>query len=760
VDVIVNLGGFGVEGAAGRPCRLGRVKNMRAQNKPGTIICALVLILYVFSQAALGQEDADASQSADEVLRINTEIVQTGVTVFDKQGRFVDGLKREDFELRVDGRPVSISFFENIVAGSQRDRLARAAVKNEPRAVEGPAPAPSFRQRTVVFFLDDRHLSLDSLSRTRKTLLDFINKEMGQNDLVAIASASGQIGFLQQFTDNKDVLRAAVGRISHVPYVVSDYGGNPGSPMTEYMARAIERRDDSNVFEFYVRDCLKWAPRGASRQERGATRRNCEVEVQNRARQILLQAGTVTSGTYYSLETLLRSAEKMPGSKLAFFISDGFLADTGPRGPAASDKLGRITDEARRAGVVIYTIDARGLVSGALDATGNVPFDANGTLESANMREIAASQDAMNALAADTGGRALRNQNQFDQFINDALTETSRYYLIAWRPEADDEKNEKLRKIEVSVVGRPELTVRSARGFVSGGALAPATGGRTPKEEKGTAKQEKKPDADLRQALNDFYPRQALPLQLALFYLDTPASGTVLTSSVQAPTELLSYGAQDREPARLTIAGVVLDDQGKPAASFRTGLKVNPSSPNDGARNASTVIYNYPSPLKPGIYQVRVAARDDRSGIVGSAMQWIVIPDLSTRQLSLSSLIVGLESVADKSPEAEQIQWSVDKKFARGSRLRFMTFIYNAARPAGAANDLAAQVQVYRDGQAVISAPFKKVAADTQADPARIPFTTEINLGELQPGRYTLRVTVEDRAAQKTASQQTAFYVQ
>jgi len=484
------------------------------------------------------------------------------------------------------------------------------------------------------------------------------------------------------------------------------------------------------------------------------------VEVQNRARQILLQAGTVTSGTYYSLETLLRSAERMPGSKLAFFISDGFLADTGPRGPTASDKLGRITDEARRAGVVIYTIDARGLVSGALDATGNVPFDANGTLESANLREIAASQDALNALAADTGGRALRNQNYFDQFINDALAETSRYYLIAWRPEANDEKSEKLRKIEVSVIGRPELTVRSARGFVSNSALASTTGERTSQEEKGTAKQEKKPDADLRQALNDFYPRPALPLQLSLIYLDTPTSGTVLTSSVQAPTELLSYGAQDREPARLTIAGVVLNDQGKPAASFRTGLKVNPSSSNGGERNASTIIYNYPSPLKPGIYQVRVAARDDRSGILGSAMQWIVIPDLSTRQLSLSSLIVGLESVTDKSAEAGRIQWSVDRKFARGSRLSFMTFIYNAAQPVAASTDLAAQVQVYRDGQAVISTPFEKVAPGAQPDPARVPFTAEINLGVLQAGRYILQVTVEDRTARKTVSQQTAFYVQ
>ena len=169
-------------------------------------------------------------------------------------------------------------------------------------------------------------------------------------------------------------------------------------------------------------------------------------------------------------------------------------------------------------------------------------------------------------------------------------------------------------------------------------------------------------------------------MQLSLIYLDTPASGSVLTTSVQAPAESLSYGDEGKDPARLTIAGVVLNDQGKPAASFRTGLKVNPASASRSQGNASNVIYNYPAPLKPGIYQVRVAARDDASGLVGSAMQWIVIPDLASRQLSMSSLLVGLESVATNSVSAERIQWSVDRKFATSSHLRFITFVYNAAQ--------------------------------------------------------------------------------
>lgn len=732
---------------------------MRQKNKFIRLLTATVLSLLIFTQAALSQqEEGDKAQDAADVLRINTELVQTGITVLDKQGRFVDGLQKEDFELRVDGHPVQVSFFENILAGSRREQLARPAKGAQSAAASGTISAPLPRRRTIIFFIDDLHLSLDSTGRTRRMLLDFIEKEMGESDLVAISSSSGQIGFLQQYTDNKDVLRAAVARLVQIPYAVKDTARGAGAVMTEYMALVIERRADPGVFNFFVQDCLAWAPKGNSRS--GYPRQSCEQEVKNRARLLLLQSGQVVSNTYRSLETLLRSAERIPGSKLAFFVSDGFLADAGPRGSTGYDRLGPITEEARRAGVVIYTIDARGLVSNQLDATNSVAYDPEGRMANSTSREVAATQDALNALATDTGGRALRNQNYFDAFINNAVEETSRYYLLAWRPEIDEQKNEKFKKIEVYVKGRPELTVRTARGFFNNRTSVSSDNERAAKEKVLTDVVEDKPDSALNQALSDFYPVQTLPLQLSLFYLDTPASGTVLTSSVQAPTQHLSYGRQGTEPAALTLAGVILNDRGKTAASFKTVLKVNPPGSYKMAQAPSNVIYNYRAPLKPGLYQVRVAARDGLSGILGSSMQWIMIPDLSTRELTLSSLILGIESLTGRNMESEQVQWSVDKKFAHGSRLRLMTFIYNAVRVNGAPPDISAQVQVYRDGKTVISTPFKAVTLDASVDSARVPFTADINLGSLQAGRYTLRVNIEERATRKTASRQIAFDIQ
>ena len=124
-------------------------------------------------------------------------------------------------------------------------------------------------------------------------------------------------------------------------------------------------------------------------------------------------------------------------------------------------------------------------------------------------------------------------------------------------------------------------------------------------------------------------------------------------------------------------------------------------------RTLSTTILS----LRVRHYQVRVAARDDSSGVIGSALQWIVIPDLASRQLSMSSLLVGLESVATNSVRLRRIQWSVDKTFAASSHLRFITFVYNAAQASPRVTNLAARVQVYRDSRPVLSLPLAKLSA-------------------------------------------------
>ena len=71
--------------------------------------------------------DEVAQPDQADVIRINTELVQTDVMVFDKQGRFVDGLQPEEFELSLEGTTQTISFFERVAAGSSKEAAQLAA---------------------------------------------------------------------------------------------------------------------------------------------------------------------------------------------------------------------------------------------------------------------------------------------------------------------------------------------------------------------------------------------------------------------------------------------------------------------------------------------------------------------------------------------------------------------------------------------------------------------------------------------------------
>src|SRR6185295_12783829 len=118
----------------------------------------------------------------------------------------------EQFLLTLNGEPKRVTFLERFGA-TARNETVSAPVSQE-------ATAPKIRSastpgRVIFFFIDDVHLSAESLARARSTLLRFIENRTSEEDRVAIVSTSGQIGFLQQLTDDPAVLRAAISRLNY-----------------------------------------------------------------------------------------------------------------------------------------------------------------------------------------------------------------------------------------------------------------------------------------------------------------------------------------------------------------------------------------------------------------------------------------------------------------------------------------------------------------------------------------------------------------
>src|ERR1041385_1783853 len=371
-------------------------------------------------------------QQSEDVIKVNTELVQTDFMVFDKQGSFVDGLKREQFTLKVEGKPRDITFFDRVAAGSRNEEAQLAAARGAPGK---GTPVPLDRGRIVMFFLDDLHLSLSSLNRTRDLLKRFIDREMGQNDLAEIVSTSGQLGFLQQLTDNKSVLNAAAERLHYTQ--MTPGGSIDKPPMSEYHALLIEQ-GDTDVFDYFV-DYLV--------NEERIPREQAIIIVKGRASALLKDASSINTRSLTTFQTWMKQTAVLPGRKLVFFISDGFLLDQ--QYADSYVRLQEITLSAARSGIVIYSIDARGLATGQPEASSAGNFDPSGRLARAAMGELRATQDVLNSLAGDTGGRAFFNNNNLSNGVTTALKETSVYYVLAWRPDNDEQRSPKYRRIEV-----------------------------------------------------------------------------------------------------------------------------------------------------------------------------------------------------------------------------------------------------------------------------------------------------------------------
>jgi VWFA-related protein len=733
-------------------------------------LCAALCLL----AHARAQDPTATAPNDEEVVRISTELVQTDVMVFDGSGKFVDGLKPEQFELRVDGRPQQVVFFDRVKAGTVNEDAQIAAARGTGGGAAGGGVVPLDRGRTVVFFVDDLHLSATSVANIRKTLLRFVDEEIGQNDEAAVIAASGQVGFLQQLTDNKSVLRAATARINTRPYSTRD-GQNP--VMTEVHAAAVERNDPS-VLDYFVDYLLRDNPY--------LKREFAESMVQARARTILQQSNSVALNTLYTLESVVRGFTPLQGRKILFFISDGFLVDDGDT--LLRDRMRLIADAAARAGVVIYSLDAQGLRTGQPDASSDAGFDPTGRLAQTNLNEISTMQSPLFTLAAETGGRALVNTNALGRVVSGALKETALYYLLAWKPDGGASAaggSPKYQRIEVGVRGRPDLRVIVRRGFYNtpppdAPPMRAADAGKKKKADKKpdaekttaaepNARQIPAAERELLAALRSPLPRAALPTSLAVGFVQSDKAGAVLTASVELEPSALTFEQGAKRRADFELLGAVVDDRGKTIARFGQKLNVSPNPTVPEAQQH--VVYSFQIPLAPGLYQVRAAARDERGGRTGSAMQWVEVPALKPNQLSLSSIFLGERTAAgeradERAGEVNQdevpknVLLSVARRFARTSRIRFLTFIYNAATGAAAQPDVALQVQVFRDDQPVFTAPLKKISTEGLTDAARIPYMAELALGSFPSGRYALQITAIDRNGKTSATQRANFVVE
>jgi hypothetical protein len=470
----------------------------------------------------------------------------------------------------------------------------------------------------------------------------------------------------------------------------------------------------------------------------------------------------------------------MPGRKLLVLVSDGFFL--GGMSFSKHYDLRRITDAATRAGVVIYSLDARGLIATPPGGDASQPSTPDVGMPGARSRieqsAMDAKRDGMSALARDTGGFLVINTNDLNAGLQRVLDDNETYYVLAWEPETSY-RDGRFRKIEVRIPGRPELRVRTRKGYFSPddkerlekekAEAKAAEKARDKPDEKAIRAAREAKDAQLRTGLSSLFPLRAIPIELAADFIDTAETGTLSVVAAHIDAGQLNFSLRNNlHQTSLDVVTLVFDEKGKVAGNFsdRLNLSLKPELIDQVRRLGFT--YRKLVPLKPGFYQVRFAVREEGSGRLGSATRWVEVADVSQKKLALSSVLLTstIEDLkatgvpaAEAPTEYQPRPTQALRRFVVGRDVDFLIFAYNAQVSDGKV-DLVVQSQVFSGSKLIYSTPLTRVMPDEGWDLQRIPYAARLSLDGFDPGEYELRLVVIDRLAKATADRRVNFTVE
>jgi VWFA-related protein len=675
---------------------------------------------------------------------VTTEVVRLDVTVSER-GRPKAGLTREDFAIFEDGKPQAIIHFEAVAGPAEAG--APAGVAQERTHALAP-------RRYVVLAIDDLHMEIDGVSRMRKSLARFVQEDLGPADQVAIMTTTGA-GNAPRFTADRETLLRSISRLS-LQNRRSEWGSVPF--ISEYQAELIEG-GDAQALNAAIQEMMQL---GIFEDEASA-----EMIARRKARGVFRESVANSRLTLETLDGIVRGFGSLPGRKVLFLLSDGFLTGISARSGAGFD-LRRIADAGTRSGVVVYALDTRGMVAvppgGSASSRRPVANNQIGLVESLRRRSEEAERDAMHALAADTGGFLVENSNDLGAGLRRMLKDTEAYYVLAYEP-TNTQRDGSFRKVEVRLPGQRDIKVRTRSGY-----LAPddRTARKAPEARPPVAQVQAGPPPDtvLRGALESSPSESAIPVRLSADFVkaENGVPQVVVSANIDTTTLLFDQARDDRQ-ATVDLASGVYDASGTLKASLENEQRTIDLAPSGGHRALTEgLAYQKGMALEPGRYEVRLAAVQKGTGMLGSASQWVEIPDLAGGRLALSSLFlmqaVGAPDVGSAGADAAPVLRSAQalRRFRRDESLYLWLYAYNPKRDASGATSLVSQSEVLRSG-VLLGSATPEVMAQGEAQSPLVSHTSRIKLQPLEPGDYELRVTVTDRNAQEKATRSVGFTV-
>ncbi len=677
-------------------------------------VIAMLLAIY-FPTARLAQQATppaagnpqDPVRPNQNIVRINTQLVQLDVVVTNKKGRHVEDLTEADFELLVDGKKQPLTHFSHITLPNAVTR--EIAKKKNAGAAAAPESMPTRQieasevRRTIAFIVDDLGLGFGGTERVRETMRKYVAEQMQEGDLVAIIRTGGGLGMLEQFTSDKRLLYSAIERLQWNPL---SRDMNPGfdDSSAELTDDQAERQAMIETFESF-------------------------------------RTTNFTTGTLGAIAYVVQGLRALPGRKSVILLSDGFQLinqNDDTQTNQILQAMQNLVEMANRSSVVVYAMDAKGLQPFTPGAGVGGRPSAQSYTDALNDAQAALEGPVF--LAKQTGGFIVTNTNDLNIGVQEAIYDQQSYYLLGFDP--DDQKfDQKFHKFQVKTF-RPGLSVRTRSGFLG-------------YSEEEIRKEPLTRGEQLLAALQSPLGKRDLSLRMTPYFFNSAKEGSLVRTLFHVDASKLKFkdGENGRKLLRMDLAAFAFDETG--AAADVTVHRINLEFNEQQYRQviANGLAYRRDFPLKkPGAYQFRAVLRDDESGATGTAGQFIQIPDLCKKRLAISGLVLTAPKPTEAAVKSESVLPTTPyvRQFPQTGWIQYGVGIYNATTDKNTnLPRINVQAEVYRAGKRAYQFPAREVQLPAGADPKHFDYVGRLQLTNFPAGNYLLRLIVTDGLAKK-----------
>jgi VWFA-related protein len=370
-----------------------------------TVVSAFAVLLALARPGA--QEPPRNAAPQPPVFRSGVQLVEIDVSVTDKRGEFVRGLTRNDFEVIEDGvrQPIASFQFLDIPI----DPPAPATFN----PVEADVTTNTTEGRMYVMLLDCCAPVAGSAAgggslRAPGWAVEFVNRVLRPNDLMAVVHVQGNVSDGQGFTSNKTLLSTSINKFFNASSIGS--GGGSNDPCDVLKEKVLKLRSTYEAIE-NVSERLG--------------------NVNGRRKAILWVNADIPFDLNADLAALSAANPDSPC---------GGAAMAGSVASMHRDAI-RI---ATRNNVAIYPVDPAGLTT---------------SLGGREMGRVA----ALRQVAEDTGGEAVTGTNNYAAAYDRIVRQNSTYYLIGYYPRTEY-RDGKFHNVTVRVRQR-DVTVHSKKGY-------------------------------------------------------------------------------------------------------------------------------------------------------------------------------------------------------------------------------------------------------------------------------------------------------